>query len=135
MYKAFWFSTEAGAYWSVVDEESYEAVELARTVGELAADTAWLTLPAGSCAGSPRSVPLPIMLWNWTSSSFTPTTARSRSCGPGNCSKRAAHPPRLFVAKAKIETTSGRALVESAATSNGRPSDRLQRDIAGCCRT
>jgi len=28
MYRAFWFSTDAGAYWSVVDDESYEAVEL-----------------------------------------------------------------------------------------------------------
>ena len=27
MYRAFWFSTDAGAYWSVVDDESYEAVE------------------------------------------------------------------------------------------------------------
>jgi hypothetical protein len=29
MHRAFWCSTDAGAYWSVVDEESYEAVELA----------------------------------------------------------------------------------------------------------
>ena len=28
MYRAFWFSTDAGAYWSVVDDESYDAVEL-----------------------------------------------------------------------------------------------------------
>jgi integrase/recombinase XerD len=28
MYRAFWFSTDAGAYWSVVGDESYEAVEL-----------------------------------------------------------------------------------------------------------
>jgi integrase/recombinase XerD len=29
MYKAFWFSTDAGAYWSVVDDECYQVVELA----------------------------------------------------------------------------------------------------------
>ena len=29
MYKAFWFSTDAGDYWSVVDDDCYEVVELA----------------------------------------------------------------------------------------------------------
>jgi len=29
MYRAFWFSTDAGAYWSVVDDECYQIVELA----------------------------------------------------------------------------------------------------------
>jgi integrase/recombinase XerD len=29
MYRAFWCSTDAGAYWSVVDDDSYETVELA----------------------------------------------------------------------------------------------------------
>jgi integrase/recombinase XerD len=29
MYRAFWFSTDAGCYWSVVDDDCYEVVELA----------------------------------------------------------------------------------------------------------
>lgn len=29
MHRAFWFNTDAGAYWSVLDDEDYEVVELA----------------------------------------------------------------------------------------------------------
>jgi hypothetical protein len=29
MHRAFWFNTDAGAYWSVLDDEDYSVVELA----------------------------------------------------------------------------------------------------------
>jgi integrase/recombinase XerD len=29
MYRAFWFSTDAGCYWSVLDDEGYELVDVA----------------------------------------------------------------------------------------------------------